>query len=470
MLAKKIGTLLSCVVAALSVSACSTPCGSPGALCAPIENVTSPPPARVTAPPAPQRPAPTPEEAAQVETFSVAMPGTTIEDQPAAATTATTDTAGIAGTAAPADGRTVRIGLMLPLRSEVLGRAADAVRAGFMAAWERDRTGFAVTVIETGDTAEDILATYGAALGQQDMVVGPLSRSAVTAVAGSPLVSKPTIALNHPDGRDEKRPLPENMLSIGLSIEDEARQVADWAAQEQPGGEALILSGSTAWQRRIASAFAAQWERQGLKAKTLELTALNGYLSDPELVALRARLAETPVALLFAALDADQTRQLRVALNAPPLPPLPLYGTSSLNPGRVTMLPGPELDGVKLLDLPWQVQRDNPAVMAYPQPVPRDEERLTADMERLYALGIDAFRVAREISLRPGQPVALDGVTGQLAIDFANGRARVQRLEPKAIYRNGVPVPAAQAAMEPPLVPQQIPPAATDSPAPGTNR
>lgn len=459
MLAKKIRTLLLCVVAALSVSACSTPCGSPGALCAPIESVTSPPPARVTAPPAPERPAPTPEEAAQVETFAVAMPGTSVETQPAAAVPS------VAGTVVPPGGRTVRIGLMLPLRSETLGRAADAVRAGFMAAWERDRTGFEVTVVETGDTSEDILATYQAALGQQDMMVGPLSRSAVTAIAASPLVTKPTIALNHPDDRAE-RPLPENMLSIGLSIEDEARQVADWAALEQPGGEALILSGSATWQRRIASAFAAHWERLGLKAKTLELTALNGYLSDPELVALRARLADTPVALMFAALDADQTRQLRVALAAPPVPPIPLYGTSSLNPGRVTLLPGPELDGVKLLDLPWQVQRDNPAVMAYPQPVPRDEERLTADMERLYALGIDAFRVAREVALRPGQPIALDGVTGQLAIDFANGRAQVKRVEPKAIYRNGVPVPADQAAREQPLVP----PAATDVPPPGTNQ
>ncbi|QGZ40311.1 penicillin-binding protein activator [Pseudoduganella flava] len=418
-------SLLSCVLAALcalTVTACSTPCGSPGALCAPIENVTSPPP-RVTAK-APERPpAPPPEEEAQVETFAVAMPGTMTADQPAVAT-----------------GQPTRIGLLLPLRSETLGRAADAVRAGFMAAWERERAGFDVTVIETGDANEDVLATYQTALAQQDIIVGPLARSAVTAVATSPLVTKPTIALNHPEGRDGTA-LPAKMLSIGLSIEEEARQVAEWAAREHPGANVLILSGSTAWQRRIATAFAAHADKVGLSAKTLELTALNGYLSDPELVALRARLAEQPVDLLFAALDADQARQLRVALAAPPLGDIPLYGTSSLNPGRVSMLPGQELDGVKLLDLPWQIQRDNPAVASYPRAVPQDEARLSADMERLYALGIDAFRVARELATKPGQPITLDGVTGQLSIDYGNGPARVKRIEPAAVYRNGVPVP-----------------------------
>ncbi|WBS02948.1 penicillin-binding protein activator [Pseudoduganella sp. SL102] len=422
MLANKIKTLLSCVVAALSVSACSTPCGSPGALCAPIETVTSPPP-RTTAPPAP-KPAPPPEETAQVETFAVAMPGTTPESQGAAAV----------------PGQTVRIGLVLPLRSESLGRAADAVRAGFMAAWERDRAGFEVTVVETGDAAEEILSTYQSTVAQQDIIVGPLARSAVTTLAASPLVTKPTIALNHPEDR-EGTTLPPQMLSIGLSIEEEARQVAEWAAREHPAASVMILSGSAAWQRRIANAFATHAPQVGMTTKTLELTALNGYLSDGEMVALRARLAEQPVDLLFAALDADQTRQLRTALAAPPLGDIPLYGTSSLNPGRVSLYQGPELDGVKLLDLPWQIQRDNPTVASYPQPAPRDEERLSADMERLYALGIDAFRVAREIAVRPGQPITLDGVTGQLSIDFGNGPARVRRVEPAAIYRNGVPVP-----------------------------
>jgi outer membrane PBP1 activator LpoA protein len=350
------------------------------------------------------------------------------------------------GAAAPAArnaGNAISIALLLPLRSETLGRAADALRAGFMAAYERDKAGLTVNLIETGDPAQDVLSAYATAQQQNDIIVGPLARSAVTAVAGSPLVSKPTIALNHPEGRGEMQ-MPPQMLSIGLSIEDEARQAANWAAQEHPNGRALVLSAGSAWQKRSASAFAAQWQRIGAPVKILELSASGGYLSDPELVTLRSRLQSEPAEVLFAALDVDQARQLKVALAAPPLNDIPLYGISSLNPGRALWQAGPELDGVRLLDLPWQLQRDHPAVMAYPQPEPRDETRLSADMERLYALGIDAFRVAREIALHPGKRFRMDGVTGQLTVDFGQGPSYFERTELPAVYKNGVPVPLAQ--------------------------
>jgi outer membrane PBP1 activator LpoA protein len=374
-------------------------------------------------------PEPAAEPAPKVETYAVSMPGA--------------DLNGAAAPAARNAGNAISIALLLPLRSETLGRAADALRAGFMAAYERDKAGLTVNLIETGDPAQDVLSAYATAQQQNDIIVGPLARSAVTAVAGSPLVSKPTIALNHPEGRGEMQ-MPPQMLSIGLSIEDEARQAANWAAQEHPNGRALVLSAGSAWQKRSASAFAAQWQRIGAPVKIVELSASGGYLSDPELVTLRSRLQSEPAEVLFAALDVDQARQLKVALAAPPLNDIPLYGISSLNPGRALWQAGPELDGVRLLDLPWQLQRDHPAVMAYPQPEPRDETRLSADMERLYALGIDAFRVAREIALHPGKRFRMDGVTGQLTVDFGQGPSYFERTELPAVYKNGVPVPLAQ--------------------------
>jgi outer membrane PBP1 activator LpoA protein len=354
-----------------------------------------------------------------VQTFAIAMPGSVNEAAPQAASR-----------------DNVRIGLLLPLRSESLGQAAESLRAGFMAAYERDKTGFTVTVIETGDPAQDVLSAYANAQEQQDIIVGPLARSAVTAVATSPLVRKPTIALNHPEGRGDLR-LPDQLLTIGLSIEAEARQVADWAAQDHPNARALVMSAGSSWQKRSANAFAVQWQRIGAPVRIMELSASEGYLSDPELVALRSKLQAEPADVIFVALDVDQARQLRTALSAPPLSDIPLYGSSSLNPGRSRWQPGPELDNVRLLDLPWQVQRDHPAVMIYPQP----EGASNADMERLYALGIDAFRIAREIALRPGRRFRLDGVTGQLTVDFGQGPSYFERIELPAVYQNGVPSP-----------------------------
>jgi outer membrane PBP1 activator LpoA protein len=409
----------------------------------------TPPPDPRTLPPPPP-PAPEPEPA---QTFSVLNPDTTIVTGPADAPGAIAmpredNGAAPSADAMPGDHGTVRIALLLPLHSDTLGTAADSLRAGFMAAYERDRSGFAVSVIDTTDVAQDVLASYAKIQEQQDIIVGPLARSAVTAVAGSALVNRPTIALNYPEGRGSsgETPLPPQMLVMGLSIEDEARQVAAWAAAEQAnagansadsGGKALILSAGSPWQRRSAAAFGAAWQDQGLTGQTLEMSAVNGYLSDAELVQLRSRLLNDPPSLLFAAMDADQVRQLRVAIGNG----IPLYGTSSLNPGIVNGLPGPELDGVRLLDLPWQVQRDHAAVMVYPRPVQTDGRNTGADMERLYALGIDAFRVAREIALHPHSRFNIDGVTGKLAVSFGQGPARFERAEQPAVYQDGVLTP-----------------------------
>lgn len=336
-----------------------------------------------------------------------------------------------------------RIALLLPLRSEALGRAADAARAGFMAAMERDGKGFEVNVVETGDSPQEVLSAYVTAQEKNDMVVGPLARTAVTAIASSPLVDKPTIALNRPDLRGDPQ-IPPQMLAIGLSIEEEARQVAEWAARENPSARALVISGNSSWQKRIAGAISTQLQRLGLRARNVDVIPLNGYLQDAELVGLRSRLQSEPAGVLFAALDPDQLQQLKLALATPPFNEIPVYGTSSLNPGRSMYRAGPELDGVRLIDMPWLVQHDHPAVMVYPKPEPRDEARISADLERIYALGIDAFRIAREIARQPQRRFQLDGVTGQLTIDFGQGPSWFERVEVPAEYHNGVPAPVTQ--------------------------
>lgn len=467
---RRLSLLAGALIAAL-LSACSTPfCNAPGGLCAPGQANTSPAPLPRPAPMQTGLPKPPPEPPPPAaQTFSITLPGGAAVadadgDRPAMAVP---PAARRADENAMPSNTPIRIGLLLPTRSESLGAAADSLRAGFMAAWERDRDNITVTLLETGDVPQDILSTYAKALQDQDLVVGPLSRAAVGTLAGSPLVSKPTIALNYPEGHGQPgaAPLPDNMVAIGLSIEEEARQAAQWAAAEHPGRSALILTTSTAWQRRVAAAFAGQWQRLGLAVRMVELSAPDGYLSDPELVQLRARLRQDLPGLLFSAMSADQTRQLRGALgNAlstepsnpifstadalPPPPPapteqfsnLPIYGTSALNPGSSTSFASQDLDGVRLLDLPWKIQRDHPAVMVYPQPVMAGG----ADMERLYALGIDAYRVAREIGRHPSGRFHLDGVTGKLTIDFGQGPASFERVEPTAIYQNGVPQAAVQ--------------------------
>ncbi|MDB5762183.1 MAG: hypothetical protein JWQ21_1178 [Herminiimonas sp.] len=336
----------------------------------------------------------------------------------------------------------VRIALLLPLRSDALGSAADAVRAGFLAANEREKDGsLTINVIETGDAPQDILSVYGAALSGNDIVVGPLSRSGVTAIAQSGTVTKPTIALTQADiQEDAEIALPQTMLVMGLSVEEEARQVADWASAGKIGGKALIISTDAAWQRRAAKAFGTQWQHHGRELESVELGASSGYLSASGLAQLKNRIQEEKPALLFAALDAEQARQTRLVIGND----VAFYGTSQLNPlalaDWVAADRVPQMNGVRLVDMPWQLQADHPAVMIYPPLFVNADQKRSADLERLYALGIDAYRVAKEIALKRTH-FEIDGVTGRLTVDFGKSMARFGRLEVHAIYRSGAVVP-----------------------------
>ena len=409
MLKKNLRALLATSMFAVLAGCTSTPlppdtgCGVPGGLCAPITPSASPPPAEPSyTPPAPIE---------RAITNPVELPPTS-DGSPRAALTPS--------------GAGTRIALLLPLESGTLAQPAEAVRAGFFAGYERDRAGVTVNVIPTGDSAQATLDAYARAAEQNDIVVGPLARSAVAALATSGAVGKPTIALNHPqtDG-----PLPRQMLVVGLSLEDEARQVADWAAAEQPAGRALVLTGSTAWQQRLTGAFTARWSQLGMNNYVVELPSSDGYVDGNALAELRARMQIDPPQLVFAALDAVQLRQVRSAIGTS----LPTYGTGAINPGR-DAAPAPELDGVRILDLPWAVQPDHPLVASYPRWL---NDTGGFDMRRLYALGIDAFRIARELALRPGGRFELDGVTGRLSVDMGAGTPSFRRVETGAVYRDG---------------------------------
>ncbi|HYD97492.1 MAG TPA: penicillin-binding protein activator [Noviherbaspirillum sp.] len=341
--------------------------------------------------------------------------------------------------------RTVSIALLLPLRSATLREPAEMVRAGFQAAYERENDGLAINIVETGDAPQDILSGYNAAVAMSDVVVGPLSRSGVAAVAQAGGVSKPTIALTPPEAAENGEvSVPPQMLLMGLSIEEEARQVASWAARDAKPGRALVLFTPTAWQRRAAKAFETEWQQKKREAEPLELAANDGFLNGRELLQLKKQIETDKPAVIFLALDARQARQVRAVMGKG----VPLYGTSQLNPfalsDRAEGERALDMDGTRLLDIPWQLQPDHPAVMVYPRLVVAADQKRNADFERLYALGIDAYRVAREIAARRSN-FEIDGVTGKLTVRFTQAQFSFARSAQPAVYREGSVIAVGQA-------------------------
>jgi outer membrane PBP1 activator LpoA protein len=418
---KALGAGLGLVV----LAGCSTvSLDEPQRLCAPGSANTSAYacPDNVPAP-APERAAPSPEPALEpdstpVQTMPIQPPGQESTN------------------AAPAAARgagPVRIALLLPMKSPGLGAAAESVRAGFMASVERDGAGVEVELVSTGESADEAVAAYTRAAPSHDVIVGPLARPAVSALAAGGPVSRPTVALNHPEQRGA---LPPGMLVAGLSIEDEARQAAEWAAREHPHGRVLILIANAAWSQRAAAAFEARWNELGHTGQRFAVPSAAGRVEPSAIAELKTRLEIDPPELLFAALDVVELRQVRAQTGTA----IPCYAGSAGNPGRSPGAGLSELEGLRLVDVPWLVRPDARAVMMYPRPFDT-EQSLT--MNRLYALGIDAFLVARELALHPGAPFSIDGVTGQLAVD-GTGNPRLQRREAMAVYRDGNFEPAEQ--------------------------
>lgn len=315
------------------------------------------------------------------------------------------------------------IAVILPLQSSSFGRHADSVRLGVFAAADLQAERLPVVVYGTTEEPDRILEAYQRAVSTgASAVIGPLTRNGVSALAGSGLIAVPTVALNVPD--TEVR-LPPLMYVFGLQIEAEARQVARHA-YGQGGRSAFIVMRDTPLDRRIAQAFTDQW--RGLRGKIVEQFVYTTEVATP--ARLRERLLASSADTIFLSLDAPRARFVRPYLGNKQT----IYATSLAFGSSVGAMDLYDLEGVRFLDMPWLLQPDHPAVMSY---LRVEVPGAALDQERFYALGIDAYRIARALLEDASWRGPLDGVTGTITLEagqhfsrelmpaqFAGGAAR----------------------------------------------
>ncbi len=317
------------------------------------------------------------------------------------------------------------IALVLPLQSRDFGSAADAVQRGFFAALKTHGDAAVVIAFPTNANSDQVLTAYSAALSRgAKVVVGPMTRSAVSSLAGSGLVAVPTLALNAPEG---DAPLPRNFYWFGLSSEAEARRVASLALREEQKFCFVVLA-DTPLARRGAQAFGETYQTQG--GKVMQTFSFNP--AESSFPQIRDRLANFESGCVFLAADADQARLVRPYLSNS----LMVYATSQINSPEALPRDNVDLNGIRFVDMPWLLQADHPAVMIYPRANtgPRD------NLERFYALGIDAYRIAIELLQAKRVPrLDLDGVTGRIHMGPNN---QILREPMFATFKAGVAVPA----------------------------
>ncbi|HET6265478.1 MAG TPA: penicillin-binding protein activator [Usitatibacter sp.] len=294
------------------------------------------------------------------------------------------------------------VALILPTASPALGGLAGAVRAGFVAAVEAaGRESVPVGVTAVADEGQGLVeACRQAQRAGAFLVVGGFTRDGAQTLATSDCARQPVLALNELRGPD----LPQSAYSFSLSLDNEARQVANVAVGDG-WRSAIVIGSNTPLSRRVQEAFEREWTRSAGEFRRI---AFNGNPEDAPMV--RERIARLGAGdMVFLALGPDEARAVRPYISGM----LPIYGTTlSVNP-RADPIVNVDLQGVRYVEMPWFVHPDHPAVMSYPPP----KGVMSVEHERLYAFGIDAFRVALVLARGNPAKAVIDGVTGRIVLE-----------------------------------------------------
>ncbi len=332
--------------------------------------------------------------------------------------------------------RPEKIALLLPL-SGSLADSGRAVRDGFLAArLSGSEQTPEITVHDVGEDGDDPWAAYMTAVQEgADLVVGPLTRSAVSVFASNRSLPVPIMALNNTGSDDE---LPGNLFRFGLLPEHEARQAARHALASGQRHAVVLVPGNS-WGERVADAFSEQYESDGgvvLARERYREDDSDFSLPIRRMLALdqstqRAqRLRRTinrsvefeprrrqDVDVVFVGAFPRQARLIRPQLSFHHALDLPVMATSHAWGGSEDVAADRDMSGVVFFDMPWMLGEGD-------RLAPRRSELATlwdGDVSRnapLYALGADAYRLIPYLAtMRNNEGERLEGATGLLRVD-----------------------------------------------------
>ena len=311
------------------------------------------------------------------------------------------------------------VALLLPLNAPDFAPPAKAVLAGCKEALALVDGDPLIELVSTNESPDQALAGYKAASERgASIVVGPMTRSGVSAVAESARIPTLTIALNTPE-----RPMamPENLYTFSLSIGAEARQVARLAWNNDMQ-DAVVVQSSSILSKRAGQAFAQEWRLLGGK-----ISDVLQFSTQADLTRIHDRLSISEADVVFLAANAESARTVRPYLNNQ----IPVFATSQINSGQVDTLKNLDLNGIRFVEMPWIARPDNLTAMIFPR-----RSDLAPELQRFYALGIDACRIANEF-MHGRLDIHLEGVTGTLT---RRPTGYVRREAVQAIFRDGAGV------------------------------
>jgi outer membrane PBP1 activator LpoA protein len=306
------------------------------------------------------------------------------------------------------------VAVLLPESGRFAG-AAQAVRDGILAAQAADPQGARPRLVfrdTSGTTSAPALVKEAAAQGA-GLVIGPLEREQVDQLAVQPNLPVPVLALNRSTGGTAA---PGNLYQFALAPEDEAAAAAE-KAFEAGHRAALLLYPASAWGERVAAGFRSRWGELGGLIPASQAYDPGAYDKGPAVSDVLSAGRAAPVApdMVFLVATAHAAAEIWPLVQRDSGGLLPGFATSHVH--RVEGPDSPALAGLQYVDIPWLAapSAEDPVSFARLQAGnPAFESRYA----RLYAMGIDAYRLAPrlgELAARPSATVA--GATGTLSLD-----------------------------------------------------
>ncbi|MGB5339679.1 MAG: penicillin-binding protein activator [Gammaproteobacteria bacterium] len=350
------------------------------------------------------------------------------------------------------------LALLLPLNGDFAG-AAGAIRDGFMAAYYDTPDGKQrppVRVYDTGDDPAMALYAYQQAIAEgAQFIIGPLHKEAVQMIATRTELPVPVLALNH---IEDPVPAGSMLYQFGLAPEDEAREVARRARHDGHSRGIALLPQSDRGDR-IYAAFADEWQNLGgTIAETQQYmpgeadhgTPISAALNLDTSQARHQQLVRTlgrqlefeprrreDIDFVFLVANPRQARLIRPQLSFYRASRVPVYATSQVYTGQTDQVRDSDMNGIVFCDMPWILEHDGNwehlrASVAEHWP------SNAARFPRLYALGLDAYRIIPYLGQLDSSMFGIyRGVSGNLSLD---SQGQIHRSLRCARFREGLPV------------------------------
>jgi outer membrane PBP1 activator LpoA protein len=304
------------------------------------------------------------------------------------------------------------VAVLLPQSGRFAG-AADALKQGIVAAQAADGQGKRpqLRFYDTSGAQSATAMVSQAAADGASYVIGPLQKQAVDELAGAAALPIPVLALNRVS--TAARP-PANLYQFSLSPEDEAAEAAR-RAWEAGHRSALVLYPDGPWGDRMSRGFSQQWAVLGGRIAATEVYSPGGYDFDRPVGNVSAQSANADFLFLIA--TSQSARALAPRIRASAGGNLPVYSTSHIYGGGFDPQTDQALSGLYFVDIPWLVA-PNPADSLSRDRLRQSIPGMQDSYTRLYAMGIDAYRLVPRLSwMSSRRGAVVEGKTGLLKLD-----------------------------------------------------